>query len=102
LLHVFIIKGLAVTLHFANFVSEVDEKEIATPEKYPEHTFEVGHSRRRAYLITAENEEGKKAWVETFKICCRKASGKSALNFLSLHSKLPRIECIHYTIHVLQ
>ena len=32
---------------------EVDEKEIGTPEKYPEHTFEVSHSRRRSYLITA-------------------------------------------------
>lgn len=68
-------------MYSANFVSEVDEKEIATPEKYPEHTFEVGHSRRRAYLITAESEEDKKAWVETFKVCCRKASGKSVLNF---------------------
>lgn len=54
---------------------KVDEKEIGTPDKYPEHTFEVGHSRRRAYLITAENEEDKNAWVEMFKVCCRKASG---------------------------
>jgi len=82
-------------VYSANFVAEVDEKELPTPEKYPEHTFEVGHSRRRAYLITAENEEDKNAWVETFKVCCRKASGKSALNFLSLYSKLQCIECIH-------
>lgn len=53
----------------------VDEKEIGAAEKLPEHTFEVGHSRRRSYLITAENEEDKNAWVETFKICCRKAKG---------------------------
>ena len=78
----------------SNLFSEVDEKEIATPEKYPEHTFEVGHSRRRAYLITAENEEDKKAWVETFKVCCRKALGKSVLNFLSLYCKLQCIKCI--------
>ncbi|KAL9988023.1 hypothetical protein ACROYT_G002420 [Oculina patagonica] len=54
---------------------KVDEKEMGAPDKYPEHTFEVHHSRRRSYLITAENEEDKNAWVETFKVCCRKASG---------------------------
>ena len=54
----------------------MDEKEVGAPEKLPEHTFEVGHDRRRSYLITAENEEDKQAWVETFKICCRKAKGK--------------------------
>lgn len=54
----------------------VDEKEVGAPEKLPEHTFEVGHDRRRSYLITAENEEDKQAWVETFKTCCRKANGK--------------------------
>ncbi|XP_073242754.1 PH domain-containing protein DDB_G0267786-like [Porites lutea] len=53
----------------------VDENEVGAPEKLPEHTFEVGHDRRRSYLITAENEEDKQAWVETFKICCRKAKG---------------------------
>lgn len=53
----------------------VDEKEAGSPEKLPEHTFEVGHSRRRSYLITAENEESKKEWVETFKVSCRKADG---------------------------
>ncbi len=60
-----------------DYDSEVDEKEMGAPDKYPEHTFEVHHSRRRSYLITAENEEDKNAWVETFKVCCRKASGKS-------------------------
>ncbi|XP_027056438.1 PH domain-containing protein DDB_G0267786-like [Pocillopora damicornis] len=54
---------------------KVDEKEIGTPEKYPEHTFEVSHSRRRSYLITAENDEDKHAWIEAFKVCCRKAEG---------------------------
>ena len=54
----------------------VDENEVGAPEKLPEHTFEVGHDRRRSYLITAENEEDKQAWVETFKVCCRKAKGK--------------------------
>lgn len=54
---------------------KVDEKEISTPEKLPEHTFEVAHSRRRSYLITAENDEDKSAWIETFKVCCRKAEG---------------------------
>ena len=54
----------------------VDEKEVGAPEKLPEHTFEVGHDRRRSYLITAENEEDKQTWVETFKTCCRKANGK--------------------------
>ena len=84
-------------MYSANIISEVDEKEIASPDKYPEHTFEVGHSRRRAYLITAENEQDKNAWVETFKVCCRKASGKSVLNCLSLYSKLQCIvekECL--------
>ncbi|KAJ7370918.1 hypothetical protein OS493_028992 [Desmophyllum pertusum] len=54
---------------------KVDEKEMGAPDKYPEHTFEVAHPRRRAYLITAENEEDKNAWVETLKVCCRKAEG---------------------------
>lgn len=54
----------------------MDENEVGAPEKLPEHTFEVGHDRRRSYLITAENEEDKQAWVETFKVCCRKAKGK--------------------------
>ena len=58
---------------------EVDEKEIGTPEKYPEHTFEVSHSRRRSYLITAENDEDKHAWIEAFKVCCRKAEGKQGV-----------------------
>ena len=58
-----------------DYVSDVDEKEMHAPEKYPDHTFEVSHSRRRAYLITAENEEDKNAWVEMFKVCCRKAKG---------------------------
>lgn len=49
---------------------------MGAPDKYPEHTFEVAHPRRRAYLITAENEEDKNAWVETLKVCCRKAEGK--------------------------
>ncbi|KAK2555553.1 PH domain-containing protein [Acropora cervicornis] len=53
----------------------VDENEIGGMEKLPEHTFEVGHSRRRSYLITAETEEEKVDWVETFKVCCRKADG---------------------------
>ncbi|XP_068689831.1 PH domain-containing protein DDB_G0267786-like, partial [Montipora foliosa] len=53
----------------------VDEEEVSSPEKLPEHTFEVGHSRRRSYLITAESEEDKADWVETFKVCCRKADG---------------------------
>lgn len=57
----------------------MDEKEAGSPEKLPEHTFEVGHSRRRSYLITAENEESKKEWVETFKVCCRKADGEPEL-----------------------
>ena len=61
--------------NYVDYVSDVDEKEMGSPEKYPDHTFEVAHSRRRAYFITAENEEDKKAWVETFKVCCRKASG---------------------------
>ena len=60
----------------------VDENEVGAPEKLPEHTFEVGHDRRRSYLITAENEEDKQAWVETFKVCCRKAKGKGyCINF---------------------
>lgn len=54
---------------------KVDEKEVGAPEKLPEHTFEVAHSRRRSYLITAENDEDKSAWIETFKVCCRKAEG---------------------------
>ncbi|XP_015774464.1 PREDICTED: PH domain-containing protein DDB_G0267786-like isoform X2 [Acropora digitifera] len=53
----------------------VDENEIGGMEKLPEHTFEVGHSRRRSYLITAETEDEKVDWVETFKVCCRKADG---------------------------
>ena len=81
----------------------MDEKEIGTPDKYPEHTFEVGHSRRRAYLITAENEEDKNAWVEMFKVCCRKASGKSVFelsvsilnSFLQLH--LYRQESVNFS-----
>lgn len=54
----------------------MDENEIGGMEKLPEHTFEVGHSRRRSYLITAETEDEKVDWVETFKVCCRKADGK--------------------------
>ena len=62
------------------YISGVDEKEVGTPDKLPEHTFEVSHSRRRSYLITAENEEDKKAWVETFKVCCRKAQGMTEIS----------------------
>ena len=54
----------------------MDENEIGGIEKLPEHTFEVGHPRRRSYLITAETEDEKVDWVETFKVCCRKANGK--------------------------
>jgi len=66
-----------VLLWPAHYFPGVDEKEVGAPEKLPEHTFEVGHSRRRSYLITAESEEDKKDWVETFKVCCRKADGKA-------------------------
>ncbi|XP_031562470.1 PH domain-containing protein DDB_G0267786-like [Actinia tenebrosa] len=53
----------------------IDEKEIPMPEKYPEHTFELGHQSRRPFYITAENEEEKKKWLEVMKTCCRKFKG---------------------------
>ena len=65
-----------IYLFVLGFFPGVDEKDIGAQEKCPEHTFEVMHSRRRAYLITAESEEGKNAWVEVFKQCCRKSRGE--------------------------
>lgn len=53
----------------------VDEKDMSMPDKYPEHTFELGHDSRRPYYITAENEDEKKEWLEVMKICCRKFKG---------------------------
>ena len=77
-------------------VSEVDEKEIGAPEKCPEHTFEVAHSRRRSYLITAENEEEKHAWIETIKVCCRKAEGKHGARTNAVVFVLSITNDVHY------
>ena len=78
------VRHLSVAFLPSNCLPGVDEKEVGAPEKLPEHTFEVGHSRRRSYLITAENEQDKMSWVEAFKVCCRKAYGKIKKSTLNL------------------
>eukprot|EP00755_Sulcionema_specki_P004252 Sspe_Gene.29611::Locus_14156_Transcript_1_1_Confidence_1.000_Length_1758::g.29611::m.29611 len=51
------------------------EAELPEPKKYPPHTFQVEHPRRRCYFITAPDEAEKKKWVEMFETCCRRAYG---------------------------
>jgi hypothetical protein len=49
--------------------------EVGEGKKYPEHTFEVYHSRRRSFYICAASEQEKQDWVRTFKECCWRAYG---------------------------
>lgn len=44
--------------------------------KYPEHTFELYHDRRRPYYITADNDEEKQEWMKVMKVCCYRCYGK--------------------------
>lgn len=81
----------------------IDEKELPLPNKYPEHTLELMHQRRRAYYITAADEDDKKEWVEMFQTCCRKATGKKWPSY-SIHidavidtSRLDRLKSIGNT-----
>ena len=56
-------------------IAGCDENDLPSTKKYPDHTLELMHNRRRAYYITAADEDDKKEWVEMFRTCCRKASG---------------------------
>ncbi|KXJ29525.1 PH domain-containing protein [Exaiptasia diaphana] len=52
-----------------------DENDVPAPVKYPEHTFELYHDRRRPYYITADNDEEKKEWIKVIKDCCYRCNG---------------------------
>jgi len=53
----------------------VDMSQLPKPKEYPEHCFEVHHSRRRCYFIQCASQEEKAEWVEMFKTCCRNSWG---------------------------
>jgi len=48
----------------------VDFGSLPKPKEYPPLTFELNHSRRRCYYITATTKEEFDDWVAQFRTCC--------------------------------
>lgn len=53
----------------------IDVSSLPEPKKYPDHTFEITHSRRRPFFVQCASDEEKKDWMEMFRTCCRYAYG---------------------------
>ena len=53
----------------------LDLSNIPKPKEYPPLTFELYHSRRRCYYITASSKEEFDDWVAQFRTCCWHARG---------------------------
>lgn len=53
----------------------VDFGSLPKPKEYPPLTFELHHSRRRCYFITAPSKEEFDDWVAQFRTCCWHAKG---------------------------
>lgn len=68
-------KTKSVNLCINNNILGVDFESIPKPKEYPPLTFELYHSRRRCYFITASTKEEFDDWVAQFRTCCWHARG---------------------------